>query len=290
MNASAFSSLPIVKALISGQNFVGSPLNWNAGNNFQKQLLDGWDANLEQLLQLSDEEIAGIAASNAETINRFMAEHGFPDVTLSPWTDDGQTMGMGSVISLKEYFETQGEAGFTILNGLKAFRLGVPTVNFHYNLIGDLVIVINCKNGDQVMITKANSILSGFDLLNSAVKNHRVLTTTNQYDGVILPYWNLPSIPTNVEQMIGMHGTDALGDWYITQAAMKCASSFGCDGMVFKAGFVAAATRGMPPIAPVPPRHHVVNYDIEVSIWRGKLLAALCVPVGDFSSTKVEID
>lgn len=297
-----FSTFPIVAALQhatarilnSGNRLGDGHRLWHAQNRMQQELLDPaiWVPTADALRNLSDEELAYIASWKAQDINDFLKAAGF-DIQLEPWPDNHRTFGMAGMIKLLCHFKEYGEHGYVVNNWKKAFRLSAGLRFFDYGVANETGVAIPTREGDWVHIVRAPSVLSHFALVRYALETSQNVTSTHRYSGVVLPQWEF-AMQVDVGSLLGLSATNPLGTtWRLCQALFEGRSSFGPDGISFKAAFAAAAEKGLSATKKPHDGDLIVDYPLVASLWRPRVrmpLGVVMIEPSFFSDVDVKID
>ncbi|MBI4142933.1 hypothetical protein HY480_03610 [Candidatus Uhrbacteria bacterium] len=152
---------PIVAALVKAEDILGPHRTWQSSDHTQHEFLAHTFSARADLARIPD--ITSIAARDADTINKFLAERGF-QIKLDPFTDPSD-FGTASVLDVLVEWATRGtKRKLQQKNGARREYPGVRieakgrnVFVFRAKQFVNPIAVLETKSGDEVWLTVVDS-------------------------------------------------------------------------------------------------------------------------------------
>ncbi len=223
-------------------------ITWNTNKSVQERWLKHFERSSPDLHRFEENELVSASGTDADEINRFLADRGFPDVQLTPWAHNGRQFGFAAVQQLRLEWLESG-IGTSVERGrdFKAIHLmqGAHPRFWQVEGFDKPVVEIPLKgNLDSVLITE-HGATRGFELLDlgsnlsAEVSNHRGKPLS--YKEVVMPEAYLVRKP-NMSWMVGMGIVTEADEWRVAQAIQADRFSMDTKGVKAESAFAGAAS------------------------------------------------
>jgi hypothetical protein len=230
MKSCGMGLFTIADCLRSGTVFAGGDgrrPDWSsATENKQGQFLQGLLPSIYPCLgHFNEKELRGIARATAEEINAWLEENGSP-LRLEPWTNDGNGMGMASILDVTVEWPVVCQPGRVEVEGVlypsfTAKRKNGFSEVFQAKHHSEPVARMETKNGDSVYFTRWNRALNDEDVPFVIAEIRENLESSDQgFTGVVVPMVDLTLEP-DISWTIGLSTSFASGKWVVVQAKQR---------------------------------------------------------------------
>jgi hypothetical protein len=269
---------PIITALVKAEEIIGPERAWQTANRTQALFLSEFFAPCRQE-GLSIAEIESIASFTADDINRFLRERGF-SIQLAPFRRGGnwREFGVASVLDLLVDWDRPGTQ--TTVRGqdgnvYPAAHLGTAVSSFYQAAQHRYPVAqLQTTSSDRVYMTRLDSALADFDLLDYAQQLSGSLQPIYDYGGVIFPMVDLKQ-EVDISWLLNLETTSAEGESVkITQALQETHLAMNQEGARAKS---AVALAIQPGTASLPKPDLVINGPFLVWFQRPGLTKPLFV-------------
>jgi hypothetical protein len=221
---------------------------WKTNKELQDTWLQHFERGCADLHRFDANELVSASGTDADEINRFLAERGFPDVKLTPWGKTERQFGFAAVQQLRLEWLQSGSRS-TIERELRDFKAihlkeGAFPRFWKARSFEAPVVEIPLKGDRDAVLITEHSGARGFELLNlgallsKEIRSHQAQPLN--YNEVVMPEVELTRRP-NMAWMNGMEIITARGPWEVVQAIQEDRFSMNLKGVKAESAFAGAA-------------------------------------------------